>query len=135
MRTAVRRLVRSRAGERCEYCLLREEDAPFSTFHIEHIVARKHAGGDESENLCWSCHHCNLAKSSNLSGRDPATGKIVALFNPRRQTWNRHFQWNGPVIVGKTICGRATIACLNMNAKRRVEMRKLLAETGRFPPD
>jgi hypothetical protein len=53
------------------------------------------------------CHFCNAAKSTNLSGRDIVTGRVVVLFNPRRQRWSRHFEWDGPRLVGLTPCGRA----------------------------
>jgi len=133
MRAALRTLVRSRAKNRCEYCLLHENDLPLYRFHIEHIVPRKHGGKDDADNLCWSCLHCNLSKSSNLTGRDPVTRRVVLLFNPRRQRWNRHFLWDGPVLVGRTGHGRATIDVLNMNAAHRVELRRLLIQAGVFP--
>jgi len=41
--------------------------------------------------------------------------------------WNRHFEWLGPVIVGRTQTGRATIAVLNMNDPQRVELRQMLS--------
>src|SRR5437763_266715 len=76
MKASTRAFVRSRARRRCEYCQLHEDDLPLFPFHVEHIVARKHSGTDSPDNLAWSCHHCNLAKSSNLSGIDPATGRV-----------------------------------------------------------
>jgi hypothetical protein len=48
---AVRALVRHRAGHRCEYCLLKQEHLPFSTFQVEHIIPRKHGGDDDPTNL------------------------------------------------------------------------------------
>jgi hypothetical protein len=135
MRASIRALVRSRAGRRCEYCRLHERDLPSFTFHIEHIVSRKHHGSDDLRNLAWSCHECNLAKSSNLSGRDVETGRIVALFNPRRQRWSRHFTWDGARMVGLTACGRATIDVLNINEPDRIDLRELLVIAGGFPPD
>jgi hypothetical protein len=135
MKQSTRALVRSRAARRCEYCRLHEADLPLFPFHAEHIVSRKHGGSDNPANLAWSCHHCNLAKSSNLSGLDPATGRLVALFNPRRQRWARHFQWYGGRLKGRTANGRATIAVLNMNAPHRIDLRKLLMRAGLFPPE
>jgi len=135
MRALVRRLVRQRAANRCEYCPLHENDSPLFPFHIEHILPIKHGGTDNPRQLAWACIHCNLAKSSNLSGRDPATRRIVVLFNPRRQKWRRHFQWSGPRLLGLTACGRATIAVMNINAKRRIELRRLLIEAKRFRTD
>ena len=49
-----RRLVRQRAENRCEYCRLPEELGDV-TFHVEHIVARQHQGGDELSNLALAC--------------------------------------------------------------------------------
>jgi HNH endonuclease len=130
MDAAFRRRVRSRAGFRCEYCRIHEDDEPFA-FHVEHIVARKHGGKSDLSNLAWSCQSCNLGKSSNLSGR--VRGEIVELFHPRRQRWNRHFRWNGPRLIGKTKCGQATIRVLNINAADRVDLRRLLIALGSIP--
>jgi len=131
MDAATRRRVRARAGGRCEYCRVHEDDEPFA-FHVEHIVAKKHGGGDGRSNLAWSCQSCNLGKGSNLSGW--LAGDVVALFHPRRQTWGRHFRWNGPRLVGKTRCGRVTIRVLNINAADRVALRQALIALGEFPP-
>ena len=135
MKRALRALVRSRAHWRCEYCQLHETDVPLFSFHIEHILPKKHGGYDDPRLLAWACHYCNLSKSSNLSGRDPETGRIIVLFNPRRQRWARHFAWDGPLAVGLTPCGRATIAVLNINAKHRIDLRELLLQADLFPPD
>jgi hypothetical protein len=136
MKAFLRALARTRAQGRCEYCRLHEDDLPLFSFHIEHdVLPKKHGGTDDPRSLAWSCHYCNLAKSSNLSGRDVATGRIVVLFNPRRQRWKRHFAWDGPRLLGLTPCGRATIAVLNINTSHRVELRELLIEAGRFPPE
>lgn len=134
MKRSIRALVRVRAQHRCEYCRLHETDQPLFPFHIEHIVAKKHHGDDGPANLAWSCHECNLAKSSNLSGRDVLTGRIVALFNPRRQRWSRHFRWDDAVLTGLTPCGRTTVDVLNINSPHRVELRELLILGGAFPP-
>jgi hypothetical protein len=40
---ALRRLVRERAGDRCEYCLI-PESASFAPHWIDHVVAEKHGG-------------------------------------------------------------------------------------------
>ena len=44
MDAGARELVRSRAGNRCEYCLLKQEHLPFASFQVEHIIPRKHGG-------------------------------------------------------------------------------------------
>ncbi len=135
MKASIRTMARARAGHRCEYCRLHEADLPLFPFHIEHILPKKHGGTDDPRWLAWACHYSNLAKSSNLSGRDTVTGRIVVLFNPRRQRWRRHFMWDGPRLVGLTPCGRATIAVLNINARHRIDLRSLLIQAGLFPPE
>ena len=119
----MRERVRDRAGDRCEYCLLPQEHSPVARLQIEHIIPRKHGGGDSDQNLALACIDCNLAKSSNLSGIDLETGHTVVLFNPRTQSWDDHFAWDGMSIVGLTETGRATIRILNMNTEDRLRVR------------
>jgi len=132
MKPATRRLVRRRAGNRCEYCRLHQDDDPLLSFHVEHIIAKQHGGTDHPSNLAWSCHKCNRAKGPNLAGR--FKNEIVPLFHPRRQKWDRHFGWLGARIVGRTKSGKATVAVLNLNAPERVVVRKILIAAGLFPP-
>ena len=82
MSPALREQVRRRAGNRCEYCRIRQEHEGSHPFHVEHINPRKHGGSDDVENLAFACHHCNLSKGTNLTGRDPDTNEIVRLFDP-----------------------------------------------------
>lgn len=132
MDEAVRALVRRRAGNRCEYCHLRQQHLPYSTFQIEHIVARKHGGNDEASNLALACDRCNAHKGANLTGVDPETGDITELFNPRQHTWEEHFQIADVMIVGLTAVGRTTVLVLNMNEERRVRLRAVLKRQGSF---
>ena len=98
--------------------------------HIEHIIAKQHGGSDEVENLALACHRCNLHKGPNVTGIDPATGEIVALFHPRRDEWHRHFHFDGTYIEGLTPTGRATVRVLTLNDARRVELRAELIARG-----
>lgn len=134
MDAVTRELVRRRAGFRCEYCRLHEEDDPLFTFHIEHIIAKQHGGSDAPTNLALACHQDNLRKGPNLTGIDPQTGKLTRLFNPRRHKWSWHFRWAGPFLFGRTPIGRATVAVLGLNLLRRLTLRKQLIAAGRFPP-
>lgn len=118
-----RRLVRRRARNCCEYCQLSEQRSPVARLQIEHIVPRKHGGSDDEANLALACIDCNLHKGPNLTGIDPETGRIVELFNPRRQRWSDHFAWHGVEIVGLTPIGRATVRVLEMNAEDRLQVR------------
>lgn len=119
----VRAFVRARAEERCEYCLLPQDLVPLVRFHVEHILPRKHGGSDDTDNLALACFHCNLHKGPNLTGIDPESGDIVALFDPRRAIWEEHFAQDGVFIVGLTPTGRATVRVMSMNAPTRIELR------------
>jgi hypothetical protein len=133
MEAALIRQVWKRASSRCEYCRMSQEFDEV-TFEVDHIIARKHGGSDEPDNLCLACFFCNAHKGANLSGIDPISGKITPLFHPRRQNWGRHFAWRGAVLLGRTASGRATIAVLNMNDPYRIELRDALICEGVFPP-
>jgi 5-methylcytosine-specific restriction endonuclease McrA len=119
----VKRFVRKRAGNRCEYCRTHQNHSPLATLHVEHIVPRKHGGASDPDNLALACIDCNLHKGPNLAGIDPATGLVTILFNPRLDRWDDHFQWSGIVIVGKTAIGRTTINVLCMNSDDHLELR------------
>jgi hypothetical protein len=133
MDEALRAFVRERAGHRCEYCRLHEDDADFLAFHIEHIIAKQHGGTDIPDQLCLACSECNWAKGPNLAGI--LNGKLYRLFNPRKQKWKRHFRWDNTTLVGKTKTGIVTIQVLNINEPSRVMLRENLLFEGRFPPE
>ena len=124
MDAATRDLVRQRAGNRCEYCLIPQEATAFLTFHVEHIVARQHGGDDDNDNLALACNRCNAFKGPNLSAVDPGTLQVVQLFHPRHDAWDDHFALRGGKVIGLTPVGRATLQLLNMNAPQRVELRE-----------
>jgi hypothetical protein len=88
---ALRRLVRSRAAECCECCLISEE-VTLATHWVDHIVAEKHGGKTEEDNLALSCVLCNQRKGSDLTSIAPQTGQITPLFHPRRDRWQDHFR-------------------------------------------
>jgi hypothetical protein len=129
MDAALEALVRQRAGNRCEYCCFPAAFAEVP-FQIDHIIARQHGGTDDSENLALACCFCNRHKGPNLSGVDPVSRKVVRLFDPRHQPWRDHFVWDGPVLVGRTEIGRATIQTLSVNRRDAVAVRRLLMLEG-----
>ena len=124
MDAATREAVRRRAAFRCEYCGAHEGRGMRLRFHVEHIVARQHDGGDSLENLALACHLCNAHKGPNLSGIDAAAGPAVPLFHPRRDRWDEHFSEAAGEIIGLTPTGRATVAVLDMNHPARVALRR-----------
>lgn len=101
-------------------------------FHVEHIIPRKHGGGDKLANLALACWHCNCHKGPNLSGIDPFSKKTVRLLHPRRDRWDDPFLWDGVMLIGRTSKGRATVQVLAMNAPDRIELRRLLRQRGDF---
>jgi hypothetical protein len=125
MDEALRQFIRERASHRCEYCHLPQDAEPFFAYHVEHIVARQHGGGNDSGNLAFACYHCNSHKGPNLSGLDRESGALVRLFHPRQDQWDEHFERNGVIIVGRTAIGRATVDLLKMNAADRRRLREL----------
>ena len=84
MDEALRQFIRERASHRCEYCHLPQDAEPFFAYHVEHIVARQHGGGNDSGNLAFACYHCNSHKGPNLSGLDPESGALVGCFTRAR---------------------------------------------------
>jgi HNH endonuclease len=131
MDAALRAFVRERAGRRCEYCRLHEDDADYIGFHIEHVIAKQHGGANDPESLCYACSECNWSKGPNLAGR--LETKLYALFNPRTQSWKRHFSWDHTTLVGKTKTGIVTVQVLNINKPSRIMLRENLLFEGQFP--
>ena len=56
MDAELERLVRRRAGGRCEYCRLPQNAYPVA-FEIDHIIAKQHGGSDSLSNLALACLH------------------------------------------------------------------------------
>jgi hypothetical protein len=133
MTRALRREVTLRARSRCEYCRLRQEHEPDSTFHVEHVIATSHRGSDDLKNLALACQLCNLRKGPNLSSIDPDSGGLERLFHPRSDMWADHFGIDGPLIFGLTAIGRTTAWLLEFNNVNRVDLRAALIELGEWP--
>jgi hypothetical protein len=129
MDASIRESVRQRAGLRCEYCRLLQQHSELA-HHIEHVVAKQHGGTDDLDNLALSCHRCNPHKGPNLTGVDPRTGTVTALFHPRRDRWSEHLAFDGEWVVGTSAVGRATVQVLAMNDPRRRELRREILKQG-----
>ena len=124
--------VRSRAGGRCEYCLVQEDDL-FEPHEADHIIAEQHGGETTADNLAFACWDCNRRKGPNLSSVDPESGEVVRLFHPRLQKWAEHFRLDGFRIIPLTPIGRATVALLRFNSPERLSVRAMLHQIGRYP--
>src|SRR5690242_7613138 len=120
---ALRRQVRERASERCEYCLLAEVQA-FFPHEPDHIISRKHGGETVLDNLALACFDCNRFKGSDIASGDPASGTLTPLFNRRLQHWNEHFQLEHGGILPLTRTGRATARLPQVNLPHRIEIRR-----------
>ena len=92
-----RRLVHERAQLRCEYCHA-DERWQFIRFTIDHILPQSAGGSDDPDNLALACRNCNERRGNRSEGRDPQTGQVVPLFNPRLEAWAEHFAWEAPGI-------------------------------------
>ena len=129
---SLRARVVTRAQASCEYCLVHTDYAAFK-HEIDHVIAIKHGGATEADNLAYAGVRGNRFKGTHVAALDPQTGEIVPLFNPRKQPWREHFRLDGPVIVPLSASGRATERLLELNQIDRVLLRQELIAGGRYP--
>jgi hypothetical protein len=106
-----------------------------ATFHVEHVIPQSRGGRTVFENLAWACPGCNLHKADRVEVRDPESGRLISLFNPRTDLWRDHYEWSGYEISAFTATGRATIAALNLNHARRILIRRAEALFALFPAE
>jgi HNH endonuclease len=128
----LRRLVTERAREECEYCLFPQAASLFA-FEMEHIIAEKHDGTTDAENLALACPCCNRFKGSDLGSIDPETKRLTSFFHPRLQQWLDHFQLDGGLIIPLTPEGRVTAKILQFNLSERILEREQLIQIGAYP--
>ena len=128
----LRRQVIERAGERCEYCLVHQQDSLYA-HEVDHIIPIKHRGETREDNLCLACLECNRHKGSDFVSFDPETGQITPLFNPRQQLWDDHFRLEGARIIPLSPVGRVTVFVLKLNDEIRVRARGALLQARRYP--
>ncbi len=130
---SLRRLVIQRAGNCCEYCGL-SQAGQAATFHIDHILPAVAGGQTVASNLALACVSCSLCKGARQMIEDPETGTKVPIFNPRHQSWQEHFRWEGVYVAGLTAIGRATIEALNLNRAIILAIRAEEEFFNRHPP-
>lgn len=119
---ALRRLVVERADHACEYCSL-PDALSFYPHEVDHVIAIKHQGQTEADNLAYACWRCNRFKGSDLGSFDPQTGVFAFLFNPRQQRWTEHFALTQGEVNGLSTEGRTTALLLKMNTRDRIQER------------
>jgi hypothetical protein len=127
-----RTIVAKRANYCCEYCRLHERYM-FLAFEIDHIISLKHGGGNELENLAYSCPHCNQYKGSDLTTFLESYDDIVQLYNPRKQIWSEHFETLNGEIIAKTRIGKATVKIFRFNDPDVLILRRELSQIGLYP--
>ncbi len=130
----LRRQVASRARHLCEYCLIHADDT-YLGCQVDHVIAEKHGGLTDADNLCYACTFCNRAKGTDIGSIAPSTGEFARFYHPRADHWTDHFQLNGVVIEARTQVGEATARILAFNDAERISERQMLQDIGRYPPD
>jgi hypothetical protein len=105
-----------------------------ATFHVEHIVPRSRGGDSSLGNLALACPGCNLRKSDRVEFTDPRTHQMSRLFHPRQDEWTEHFRWEIYRLEPLTAVARATIAALDLNRPRLLQIRQAEKVFGLFPP-
>ncbi|NEP19556.1 MAG: HNH endonuclease [Leptolyngbya sp. SIO4C1] len=132
---SLRQQVIAEAQYRCEYCKTSSR-LTGTPLVMEHILPRSLGGNDARSNLAASCYRCNEFKGIKTHAKDPETGQLVSLFNPRQQDWNSEFTWGngGTHILGRTPTGRATVLALRLNNEQMVEARAIWIDFGWHPP-
>ena len=120
----LREQVIQRANACCEYCRI-PANIGFFPHEIDHIIAEKHDGATELENLAYACWRCNRYKGSDLGSFDPITDEFTFLYHPRNQHWSEHFSLEEDRIVGETPVGRTTEKLLQFNTPERQRERRL----------
>jgi hypothetical protein len=128
----LRRLVAARAGHKCEYCLMREEDTFFGC-EVDHIISVKHGGATTEDNLAYACMICNRQKGSDLGSILRRTGELVRFFNPRTDRWEDHFELDGARLNPRTEIGDVTARIFEFNNEERILERQELIALGRYP--
>jgi 5-methylcytosine-specific restriction endonuclease McrA len=151
----VRDVVRLRANDACEYCLL----PTTLKFEIEHIIPADRwadyksnrlpgltarlgrQGPHHIDNYAWACPFCNRAKGGRVSHRSGR--RAVRFFDPRHDRWPIHFIFPAAVgylvIAGLTPIGRVTAGPegLDLNAgglEGPLVTRHLAIMRGEYPP-
>jgi hypothetical protein len=128
-----RQLVRERARNCCEYCRV-SQSVRLVRFQVDHIIAIKHGGTDDNDNLCLACYKCNSYKGSNVAALEPLTNNATKLYHPRQQKWGDHVKINSDAILsGLTPEGRTTLFVLRINDQQRVKQRVGEMTVGDYP--
>jgi hypothetical protein len=92
------------------------------------LISIKHGGSTDLENLANSCFPYNNNKGSDVGTVLLPDRNFTRLFDPRKDTWQEHFEMVDGVICPKTKVGEATIKVLKMNEIDRIIERREIFE-------
>jgi hypothetical protein len=125
----MRRSVRLRAENRCEYCGIHEDDTEFGC-EVDHIISEKHLGKTVLDNLALACFFCNRNKGSDLGSiRSTDDPVFIRFFNPRTDVWTDHFEDDSNRrILPKSDIGQVTARIFGFNAENRLLERQALLD-------
>jgi len=146
-----RDIVRQRAADACEYCLMPTNQK----FEVEHIIPKarwsnykrgacpglhpsdrlSQSTSDHISNFAWSCYFCNNAKGGKLRHGQQR------LFDPRYEDWTDHFAFAPSkaygIIVGLTDVGAETVRVLDFHQggpEGALAERYVAVQRGLYPP-
>ncbi|AUX46311.1 uncharacterized protein SOCE26_078160 [Sorangium cellulosum] len=74
MDAALVALVWQRANATCEYCLLPQAISSIP-FEIDHVIAQKHGGPTEPDNLALTCFYCEQLQGPEHRRNRPGVGE------------------------------------------------------------
>ena len=130
----LREIVESRAGRRCEYCRA-PQPVTGVRYHLDHVIPKSLGGTNDVENLALACPTCNYHKANHLLGMDEQGLGGPPLFNPRKDLWDQHFDFEHTTLqlMGKTAEGRGTINRLRMNDTMQIAARRHWVQLELYP--
>lgn len=130
----LRRRLLAADDHQCVYCRTKQANSGFPMV-VDHIKPVAKNGPTAFDNLCFSCHRCNLYKGDTTHQIDPVSGDSVLLFHPRTDQWHEHFRWSddGIHLLALTATGRVTLIALNMNNDEIVQARQNWVSVGWHP--
>ncbi|MDA1018185.1 MAG: HNH endonuclease [Planctomycetota bacterium] len=131
----IKQKIADRAGHRCEYCQSPQKYS-IDSLSVEHIIPKSKGGPDTDSNLALACQRCNNHKFLATECRDPLSGRLAPLYNPRIDVWTDHFAWSADslLIQGISSVGRGTESKLQLNRESVVNLRRLLIGVDEHPP-
>ena len=117
-----RAAVRARFAGCCGYCGVAETDIG-NELEIDHYRPRVHGGGNEPDNLIYTCPACNRFKSAYWPSDDAPDD--LRLLNPNRDDLHAHIDETvSGRLVGLTLRGWFHIRWMHLNRPLLVALRQ-----------